>query len=92
MSTNTETKPKPRTHEYAKGIEDLLPRCRCLWVQKIRNVGKLTAYATQSGIVVFLDFEGGIGWTMLTEYSSNSISEHAGVLKAMIEGDEVYAP
>lgn len=70
-------------HADSTIIVERLESCRCLWRQAITGVGEITAYATSSGIVTFLDFERG-GWTMLTECPSNSIADNAAELSSMI--------
>jgi len=52
-----------------------LENCPVMWIITVRDIGKLTAYATPSGLAVFLDFENRGGWIMLTECPSNSIRE-----------------
>jgi hypothetical protein len=80
-----------RTHTTCPTIADQLESTRCLWSDKVKGVGTLTAYATKSGVVIFLDFfpdahgrQG--GWTMLTESPGNSIAADAEELSSMISG------
>lgn len=76
------------THLGDRRIATLLERCPCLWERKIPHVGKISAYATKKGLVAFIDFARGRGWTMLTEHPSNSITANAKTLEMMIEGSE----
>jgi hypothetical protein len=86
MTTTTEPKPTARGgHLTNPLISDLLENCPCLWQQKVKRVGLISAYATPSGLVMFLDFEAKTGgWTMLTETPTNSVADTVAELGAMI--------
>lgn len=73
-------------HMDCEYIASRLAGASCLWQQRVKNVGMISTYATQSGLVVFLDFTKG-GWTMLTECPSLSPGEHDAELDSMLTGD-----
>jgi hypothetical protein len=85
--TTTKEKPTARGgHRDNPLIHDLLEDCRCLWEQRVKGVGMLTAYATASGVVFFLDFQKERWWMMLTECPSGLVTENVAELGAMIAG------
>jgi hypothetical protein len=87
MTTTTEPKPTARGgHRDNPLISDLLEDCTCLWQQRVKGVGMLTAYSTASGCVFFLDFQKERGWMMLTECPSGLVTENVAELGTMIAG------
>jgi len=75
-----------RTHKECSLISPLLEDSLPQWEATIPMVGIVTAYATKSGLVVFLDFPDGKGWTMLTECPSIRTEENVLELVSMQRG------
>lgn len=78
---------KHRENELIRGA---LENVRCIRENDVPGWGTLTVYATRSGLVAFVDHNG--GWTMFTECPSNSASINGLELLAMISGEAGLRP
>lgn len=79
------SKSNPSTHTDCPVITKRLKNCPVMWIARVQDMGKITAYATRSGLVAFLDYENHGGWTMLTECPSIEIGANAAELDAMLD-------
>ena len=61
---------------------------RCMWEEKIRNVGMLTCFLVQQKIVMHLSYKGGMGWDVFLPAQSNLRAETIDevIAKTKVEG------
>lgn len=79
-----------RGHRDCKQLEPILENARCLWQQRVLDVGMLDAYQIGLGIFIFMDYDRG-GWDVWIPTMTNSIRKTIEAIDQIRKNQEFIA-